>query len=170
MIQENVLPHLFYGKTKTLSLIVGGLSMMPVNKSRLTLLHPVKLAQKKYLSSQRGSSELVRSMMGGRAFSNDNHLRTQGEERHDRKKDWDALYETNLKGLVWDLKGTNKRLIICIKSTGAWLSICGTIFSGTVLSATEFWYFLCARYNVSPHEPIEPLRWMWHSVWGDTRT
>ena len=26
----------------------------------------------------------------------------------------------------------------------------GTTFSGTVFSATEFWDFLCARYNVYP--------------------
>ena len=30
------------------------------------------------------------------------------------------------------------------------MSIRGTMVSGTVLSATEFWDLLCARYNVSP--------------------
>ena len=35
-------------------------------------------------------------------------------------------------------------------STVAWLSVQGTSVSGTVLSATEFRDFLCARYNVSP--------------------
>ena len=55
-----------------------------------------------------------------------------------------------LKDLVCDLKGINRCLILQAKITGAWLNVCGTIVSGTVLSATEFWDFLCAGYNVSP--------------------
>ena len=56
----------------------------------------------------------------------------------------------NSRGLVRDIKGTDRRLIIHVKITGAWLSVRGTIVSGKLSSATEFWYFLCARYNVSP--------------------
>ena len=58
--------------------------------------------------------------------------------------------ETKLEGLVCDLKGTNICLILRAKNTGAWLSVRGTTVSGTVLSATEFWDFLCKSYNVSP--------------------
>ena len=36
------------------------------------------------------------------------------------------------------------------QKTDAWLSVRGTTVSGIVLSATEFWDFLCACYNVSP--------------------
>ena len=73
-----------------------------------------------------------------------------GEEIRDGKKHREAVYETKLKGLVHDIIGTGRRLIICSRSTGPWLRIQGTTVSGTVLSATEFRYFLCARYNVSP--------------------
>ena len=60
------------------------------------------------------------------------------------------MYESKLKGLVSDLKGIDKRLLICAKNKGTWLSKRGTKVSVTVLFATNFWGFLCARYNVSP--------------------
>ena len=123
---------------------------MPVKKSGLGLLNPVTPVQEKYLSSQRGSAEIVQAVTGGEAFSNADHLWTLGEERCDGKKDREASFETKIKGLVRDLKGTEKRLILCAKNTGAWLSVRGTTVSGTVLSATEFQDFLCACYNVSP--------------------
>ena len=77
-------------------------------------------------------------MTGGGAFSNANHLQTIWEEIRDGKKDQDTVYKTKLKGLVRDLKGTNKRLILRAKSTGTWLSVCSTTGSGTVLSSTGF--------------------------------
>ena len=64
MIRENVLLRLFSGKTKTLSPIVGDQSTITVNKSGLGLLNAVTSSQDKYLSSQRGSAELVRAMTG----------------------------------------------------------------------------------------------------------
>ena len=81
---------------------------------------------------------------------NADHLRTLGEGRCDRKKDREAANETKIKGLVRNLKGTNRCLILRSKSTSAWLSVHGTTVSGTVLYATEFQDFLYARYNVSP--------------------
>ena len=60
------------------------------------------------------------------------------------------MNETKLKSLVRYLKGNDRRLILRTKIKGAWLSICGTTVSVIVLSATEFRYFFCARYNVSP--------------------
>ena len=106
-------------------------------------------AQEKYLSSLRGSAELVRSMPGGGAFSNADLLRTLSEERRDSKKEWYAMYESKLKGLVRGIKGTDKRLLLRAKIIGAWLSVHSTTVSGTILSATEFRDCLCARYNVS---------------------
>ena len=88
------------------------------------------------LSSQRGSAELVRAVTGGGAFSNANHLRTLSEKRRYGNKYRDAAYETKLKGLVRNLKGTDKRLILRDKITGAWLSVHSTTVSGTFLSAT----------------------------------
>ena len=80
-------------------------------------------------------------MTVGGAFSNANHLRTLCEEIRERKKYRDAAYETKLKGLVSDLKVTDKPLILRAKSTGAWLSVRSTTVLGTVLPATEFWDF-----------------------------
>ena len=88
--------------------------------------------------------------MGGGAFSNANHFRTLSDEKHDGNKYWDVAHKSRLKGLVRDLKGTDKRLLLRAKSTGAWMSVRGTIVSGTALSATESQDFLCARYNFSP--------------------
>ena len=138
MIRENFLPRLFFGKTKTLSPIVGDLSKISFKKYRLGLLNPVTSSQENYLSSQRGSAELVRAVTGGGEFSNAEHLRTLCEERRDGKKDQDAAYKTKLKGLLSDFKVTDKRLILCAKSTGAWMSVRGDTVSATVLSATEF--------------------------------
>ena len=67
-----------------------------------------------------------------------NKVITLSEERRDRNKDQDAVYESKLKGLVSDIKSTDKRLILRAKSTGDWPSVHGNTFSGTVLSATEF--------------------------------
>ena len=89
-------------------------------------------------------------MTGGGAFSNADYLRTLSEERRYRKKDQDVAYESRLKGLVRDLKGNDKHLLLRANSTGTWLSLHSTTVSGTVLSATEFRDFLCARYNVAP--------------------
>ena len=60
------------------------------------------------------------------------------------------MYDSRLKGLVIDIRGTDKGLLLRVKSIGVWLSVRGTTVSGTVLSATEFQYFLCTRYNVFP--------------------
>ena len=123
---------------------------MPVKKVGLEILNTFTLAQEKYLRSTRGSEELVRAMTGGGALSNAGHLRTLSEERRDGKKSRDLAYKSRLKGLVSNLKGTDKRLLLRGKITGAWMSVRVTTVSGTVLSATEFRNFLCARYNVSP--------------------
>ena len=45
MIRETFLPRLFFGKKKTLSLVVGDLSKIPVKKAGLGILNPVTLAQ-----------------------------------------------------------------------------------------------------------------------------
>ena len=86
MICETFLPRLFFGKTKTLSPIVGALSMMTVKKSGLGLLNPVMSPQEKYSISTQGSAELVREVKGGGGFSNTKHLRNLSEERRDGKK------------------------------------------------------------------------------------
>ena len=61
------------------------------------------------------------------------------------------MYESRLKGLVSNLKGTEKRLLLRAKSTGAWLSVCGTKVSGTVLSTTDFWDFYVLTITSLPY-------------------
>ena len=79
MIREIFLPRHIFGRTITLSPIVGGLSKIPIKMAGLGLLCPVISEKYKYLSSQRGSAELIRAVMGGGAFSNADHLWTPSE-------------------------------------------------------------------------------------------
>ena len=93
---------------------------------------------------------MVRFVTTGGELSNADPLQTLSEERRDRKKTRDVAYKSRLKGLSSNIKGNKNSLILRAKITGAWLSIRGTTVSGTVISATEFWDFKCARYNISP--------------------
>ena len=74
MIRENVLSPIFFGKTKYSSLIVGPLSTIPEKKSGSGLLNPVTSEKDKYLISQRATTELIRYLTGGGAFSNSDQL------------------------------------------------------------------------------------------------
>ena len=89
-------------------------------------------------------------MTGEGAFSNAGHLLVLREERHDVQKTRDDINDAKLKGLVRDLDGTNRRIIICVKITGSWLNIQDTTVTGTVLAATEFINLLYAHYYVTP--------------------
>ena len=60
------------------------------------------------------------------------------QERRDGKEAWEVAYKFRLKGLVSNIQGTHKRLILSAKGTGDWMSVLGTTVSGTALSATEF--------------------------------
>ena len=80
----------------------------------------------------RGSAELIRAVTGGGGgCSNVNHHRTLSEDQRDGKEAWDVAYNSRLKVLVSDPKGTDKRLIIRSKITGAWLRVRDTKVSGT---------------------------------------
>ena len=59
---------------------------MPVKKSGLGLLNPVTSANKKYLSLERASTELIRAVIVESVFSNANCLLALREERRDEKK------------------------------------------------------------------------------------
>ena len=80
-------------------------------------------------------------MKGGGAFYNTDHLQNLSEERRDGNKDRESAYESKTKGLVSELKGTDKRLLLRAEIKGAWLSVRGNTVSVTVLYATEFRYF-----------------------------
>ena len=123
---------------------------MLVDKSGLGILNPVMSAKEKYLSSQRENAKLIQSVTGGGEFSNSEYLRKLREEKRDGQKDRYEVNKTKLKGLVQDIKGTNRCLILRAKNTGAWLSVHSTTVSGTVFSAIEFLDFLCTCYNIYP--------------------
>ena len=81
MFRETLLPGLFFGKSITLSPIVGTISKMLVNKADLGLLNPVTSAKEKYISLQREITELIQSVTGEGIFSNVNRLQALREER-----------------------------------------------------------------------------------------
>ena len=149
MLRENVLTNIFFGNTKTLSPIVGALSVMPVKKSRLGLLNPVIPAKEKYLSSQRRSAELIRAVMGGGSQTPTTSWCSEKKGVTGRKNRDDTNGAT-IKGLVRDLLGTDCCLTIRSNNTGDWLSVHNTTVTSTVFLATEFRDFLCASYNVTP--------------------
>ena len=126
MIRKTFLPCILLRKTKNLSPVVGDLSTMPVKKYGMGLLNPVTSDQEKYSSSAQGSAELVQAVTGGGEFSHVNHLRTLSDERQDGKEAWDVAYEYRLKGLVINIQGTDKSIILRTISTGKWLSVRGT--------------------------------------------
>ena len=94
MIQETFLPRLFFGKAKNISPVVGALSTMLVKKAGLGLLNSVTSDREKYLSSTRGSAELVQAVTGGGAFSNADHLWTLSEKQCDGEKARDIVSNT----------------------------------------------------------------------------
>ena len=73
---------------------------MSIKMTRMGLLNPMTSTKEKYLTSQRGSTELIRDVTGVGSFSNADHLRTLGEERRDGQKYREVANETKLKGLV----------------------------------------------------------------------
>ena len=65
------------------------------------------------------------------------------------QKHRDDVNDDTLKGLVGSIKCTDRRLMLQIKNTGAWLKVHGNTVTGTVLLATEYCDLLCVRYNVN---------------------
>ena len=109
---------------------------MKVNKDVLGLLNPVSYANKKYLSLQRASKELIRDVTVGGEFSDAYHLLEPREEKHDGQKNRNDANDAKLKGLVRELSNTNRRLILRAKIIGAWLNVRGNTVTGTLFAAT----------------------------------
>ena len=53
-------------------------------------------------------------------------------------------------GITSSQGATEKHLFLHAKQMGAWLSIWGTMVTGTVLTATYFRAFKCSHYNIKP--------------------
>ena len=143
------MPRLFFGKSKSLSPILGTLNTILVNKYGLGLLNPVTSTNEKYLSSQRAITEFIRGMKGEGNFSNSDHLLTNREERRNRQKIRDDIKNAKLKELVADLDVTDPCIILHAKNTGVWMNAWGTELTDTVLAATGF-FFVCTLWCCPP--------------------
>ena len=74
--------------------------------------------------------------MGEGKFSNSGHLLALREERRDIQKILDDANGAKLKELAKDLYGNDRRLILRVKNTDAWLNAWVTTVTGTLLAAT----------------------------------
>ena len=137
IIRKTVLPCLFFGKTKATPPVVEALSENVDQESQIGTSESNDVRTGEVLKVH------VRERSGG-GFPNADHVWNLSEERRDRKQAQDVVYKSRLKGLVNDLKVTDKRLLLCAKITGAWLSVRVATVSGTVLSGTECRNFLYA--------------------------
>ena len=79
--------------------------------------------------------------MGKGKFSNSGHLLSLREERRDRQKIRDDANSAKLNELSKYLDGTDCRLILRVKNTGACLNAWVNTVTGSLLVATEFCYF-----------------------------
>ena len=104
----------------------------------------------KYLSFLRVRYELIGAITREREFSTANNLLDIREERSDGQKVQDDSNGAKLKGLAKDIKAIDNCLIIRAKNTVSWPTVRGTTVTGTVLAATDFCGFLCARYDANP--------------------
>ena len=108
---------------------------MPANKSGLGLQNLVTSANKKFTSSQRASTELIRALMGESGFSTTYHFHEVKEERIEGRKTRDDIKNSKLERIVKDFKIIDRRLFLCSNQTGSWITIMVTTVTGTVLPA-----------------------------------
>ena len=118
LIRKNFLPHLFFGKTKTLSPIIEKLNPMPVKKSWLGLQNTLTPAHRKFESSQHASAELVNAVTGNINFSTTYHIREAREEWSEEKKTRDKANKIKLEETVQDRPKIKCRIMLCAKNTG----------------------------------------------------
>ena len=85
ILRENFLPHIFSGKYKSLTTFILTLSKMMVKKAGLGLQNIAMLANKKILSLQHASMDMILSVMGEIKFSTDDHIQALREERRENK-------------------------------------------------------------------------------------
>ena len=147
---KTCLPHLFFGKLKSLPPTIGTSSTMPVKKNGLGLQNLVTSANEKILSSQRTSTELIRGVTRECEFPTADHLQRVKKEMSEGKKAWDDVNDAKLEGIIKDPPTLDRRLFLSAKQTGSWLTVRGTMVIGTIMPDMEFYDFLSARYNVPP--------------------
>ena len=114
---------------------------MPVKKYCLGLQDPVTSANDKYLGLLYVSRELIGAVTGARSFSTANRLLGLREERCHGQKIQDDANEVKPKGLDDKLEASDRRLILRAKNASSYMTVRGTIVTGTVFVATEFCAF-----------------------------
>ena len=95
------------------------------------------------------SSDLIGSVTGETEFLIADHLISLREERREEKKRQDDSNEAKLKGLVKDLKSTDRCLILHAKNIGSWMTVHDTTGTSKVLAGTKFRNF-CAHVMMLP--------------------
>ena len=89
-------------------------------------------------------------MTGKGLFYNSDHLLDLREERRDGQEKRDDTNDAPLKSLVGELLGTDCRLILREKDTGAWMSVRDTRVSGKVFLG---WNFMISYLHVTMLPP-----------------
>ena len=81
-------------------------------------------------------TELIWNVTGESEFYTADHLQDLREERRDGQKIHDDANNTKLRGLVENVKALVCHFILCAKHIGSWMTIWGTMVTGTVPAAT----------------------------------
>ena len=111
---------------------------MLVKKSGLDLHNPLTQEKDKYTILIRASDKRIGAIKGEWVLSISDHIREIKGERRNGKKYRDNSNDAKLQGIFSDKGAFQKRLFLCAKRTGAWISIVGTKFTGSALAAIEF--------------------------------
>ena len=67
------------------------------------------------------------------------------------------MNDAKIRGVVNDQGRLEKIIFLRAKYTGSWMSVQGTMVTGTVLTAPEFSVFLFACYNLNT--PNHKIKW-----------
>ena len=109
--------------------------MFPVKKSRLYLQNPVTSLEDNCNSSICAICKLIGAVTGERAFSTADHIWAFKEEQWYGGRYWDVANDAKLWEISSNQGAFEKRLSLCVKHTGSWLSVWGTTVTCTVLAA-----------------------------------
>ena len=154
VLWETFLPHLLFGKYKTLPPILGALSMFPIDKSLMGLHNIVTSAQKKYSRSIHASGELIGAVTGKWVCSTSDHIQRVKWESHDKTNNGTPQMMQSSRELLATkaplINAFEKRLFLRAKHMYDWMSVWGTPVTGTVLTATEFCDFYVLVTTLTP--------------------
>ena len=96
------------------------------------------------------AQKLIRSETRERKLLTAYHQQVFKKEMRGGKKCYDCVNNAELEGFLKDIDIFDSCLFLRSKYTGSWMTVWGTVVTGTVLPAMEFSDFLCAHYNSFP--------------------